>query len=188
MSNEIKLTKNNDSKDWEDLEWVDEFYSFLQGELPKGITMPNNPKLSKDQAFNVIWYLQEHFPLIPDQIDRCDVCGTLYDSYSSGWYTEHSNEKGHHNFCDTSCESRYPYPVRDIVTLLREVKDTLKYNETYSFYDLVVLMYEGNGQINRDERYFLEEFFDKDEIHEVEEKEKMKWIESEIARQVKLNQ
>lgn len=183
MSKYLKLIKNNDKRDWDDLEWVNEFYSFLQGEIPEGIRMSKKPNLSQEESYNIIWFLQEKFPLIPCNIDKCDVCGTLFDSDSGGWYTQHPNEKGHHNFCDTDCESSHPYPIRDIVILLKEVKETLEINPKYSFYDLVVLMYEGYDQINRGERYFLEEFFDKDEIHDLEEKDRLKWIKSEIVRQ-----
>ena len=34
MENEIKLLKNNDKRADSDLEWIQEFYMFLQGEVP----------------------------------------------------------------------------------------------------------------------------------------------------------
>jgi len=48
------------------------------------------------QAFAVIWYLQVHMPVIPDMIDKCDHCGTLFDSCSEGSYCEGK----HYNMCD----------------------------------------------------------------------------------------
>jgi hypothetical protein len=98
MRQEIKLLKNNDNKKVEDLEWIDEFYRFLQGNVPDGIRLQrgHKPKLSEKKAFAIIWYLQEHLPILPDTIERCDKCGELYDSYSSGY---HSEKKGKF-FCD----------------------------------------------------------------------------------------
>lgn len=98
MKQEIKLLKNNDNKKVDDLERIDEFYRFLQGNVPDGIRLKrgHKPKLSEKKAFAIIWYLQEHLPILPDMIERCDKCGELYDSYSSGY---HSEKKGK-CFCD----------------------------------------------------------------------------------------
>ncbi len=48
MEKELKLFKNNEKKDWSDLEWINEFYDFLQGEIPEGISLRRGrkPKLS----------------------------------------------------------------------------------------------------------------------------------------------
>jgi hypothetical protein len=100
MHNEIRLLKNNDNREWSDLEWVNEFYGFLQGELPEGIGMKNRPKLSKKLAFNIIWYLQEKFSLLPDHIEQCDTCGELYDEYSQGHHSELTGK----NYCCEDCE------------------------------------------------------------------------------------
>lgn len=89
MINQLKLLKNNDNREDSDLEWVNEFYEFLQGSLPETISMESDiPKLNKETAFNIIWYLQEHFPLIPDRIDKCSECDELYDSWAEGYYSE----------------------------------------------------------------------------------------------------
>lgn len=102
MKNEIVLLKNNDKKELTDLEWIEEFYEFMQGEVPEGITLGKGSKIniSKKKAFTIIWYLQEHMPVLPDRIDQCDKCGDLYDSYSSGYYSE---KQGKHfcSYCDT---------------------------------------------------------------------------------------
>lgn len=102
MKNKITLLKNNDKRADTDLEWVNEFYEFLQGNVPEKITLArgHKPKLSKKKAFAIIWYLQEHFSILPDQIEQCDVCGDLYDSWSSGHYSE---KQGKHycGSCDT---------------------------------------------------------------------------------------
>lgn len=99
---EIKILKNNHHRDWEDIQWINEFYEFLQGNIPEEITLArgHNPNLSKNKAFAIIWYLQEHFPVLPDRIDKCDVCHELYDSWSSGHYSE-KQQKCFCSYCDT---------------------------------------------------------------------------------------
>jgi len=101
--NHLQLLHNNADRDWSDLEWVDDFYRFLQGEIPEKITMQDPLSLTAKQAFSIIWYLQEHFPLIPDTIERCVDCGVLFNSDSEG---DHHEELG--NFCD-SCYSQAIY-------------------------------------------------------------------------------
>ena len=93
--NNLQLLKNNAKRDWTDMEWVEEFNQFLQGKIPEGITMQDPPNLTKKQALEVIWYLQEHFPVIPDNIESCVYCGDLFDNNAEG---EHHEELG--NFCD----------------------------------------------------------------------------------------
>lgn len=89
MGNKINLLKNNEDRNLTDLEWVQEFYDFLQGDNPEGVLMKkSHPKLSKQMAFNIIWYLQEQFPLLPAHIEKCTECGSLYDSHSSGYHSE----------------------------------------------------------------------------------------------------
>lgn len=99
MSKELKLLKNNDNRELPDIEWVNEFYKYLQGDQPEGQAFKKF-KLSKKQAFAIIWYLQEHFPLIPDHIEQCSVCGELFDSWATG---HHSELTGKH-YCSEYCE------------------------------------------------------------------------------------
>ena len=40
MERKINLLKNNDERTYTNLEWVDEFYKFLQGEIPFCVFMP----------------------------------------------------------------------------------------------------------------------------------------------------
>lgn len=90
MGKQIKLIKNNDNKDWTDLEWIQEFYDFLQGECPKSIHLGRGrqPKMSQKKAFAIIWYLQEHFPILPYNIEKCGNCGELFDYDGGGLYWE----------------------------------------------------------------------------------------------------
>ena len=102
MENEIKLLKNNDKRADSDLEWIQDFYMFLQGEVPETISLRRNSivKLSKQKAFTIIWYLQEHFSVFPDTIEQCSQCGELYDSESEGIYW---GTKGKH-YCGGCCD------------------------------------------------------------------------------------
>ncbi len=88
-----------------EIQRIEEFYNFLQGEIPEEIHLfrGHKPKLSPKKAFSIIWYLQEHFPLLPDHIERCDNCGNLFDTDCGGIYWE---SKGKH-FCD-ACEYLVP--------------------------------------------------------------------------------
>lgn len=105
MNNEIKLLKNNNNRSDTDLEWVYEFYQFLQGEIPDGIHLGRGHavKLSPKKAMAIIWYLQEHFSILPDHIERCYICDGLFDSYSEGIYWE---TKGRH-YCG-ACDHLVP--------------------------------------------------------------------------------
>jgi hypothetical protein len=105
MKNEIKLLKNNDERTDSDLEWVDEFYQFLQGVIPESIHVSrgHKVKLSPKKAMSIIWYLQEHFPVLTDTIESCHNCKGLFDSANSGIYWE---TKGRH-YCG-GCDHLVP--------------------------------------------------------------------------------
>lgn len=96
MSKKIKLIKNDEKLNLSDLEWVDKFYAHLTNDL----------KLNRKKAFQVIYYLQEHLPVFPDQIEQCSNCGALYDSYCSGHYSELTGKF----YCSESCE---PYGLHE---------------------------------------------------------------------------
>jgi hypothetical protein len=71
------------------IEYVKDFYLFLQGKLD----IWKHPKisLSESKAWEVIYFLQEYKreedPLIfPDTIERCAKCGELFDTESEGDY------------------------------------------------------------------------------------------------------
>lgn len=90
MSEEIQLIKNNDNKELSDVEWISLFNDFLMGDL----------KLSCRKAFRIIYFLQEHLPVFPDHIEKCDTCGSIYDSWSQG---HHSDMNGKF-YCSENCE------------------------------------------------------------------------------------
>lgn len=103
----IKLLKNNTTfKARTDFEWVEEFYKYMQGETPENISGdPMN--LSSEQAYDIVWYLKEHFSLLPDNIFKCDVCQELFDADCSGMYSENGDEFGRYHFC-TGCDHLCP--------------------------------------------------------------------------------
>ena len=67
------------------LEQVDVFYKFLQGECPEKFEIKEMPNLTQDQAFAVIYYLQEGLNiLLPEAYEKCRICGDLFDSDNEG--------------------------------------------------------------------------------------------------------
>jgi hypothetical protein len=100
-------------KDWDDLEWINEFYEFLQGKIPKEISMVNGhkPKMTAKKANSIIWYLQEHLRILPDNIEKCSSCDELYDSNSGGIYWE-SKGKHYCNCCSDQVPENYDNCLR----------------------------------------------------------------------------
>ncbi|MCB1160882.1 MAG: hypothetical protein KDK45_25495 [Leptospiraceae bacterium] len=84
-----------------DLDIVNMLYSFLTGddEVEKAeleYDIKRHKKLSKADAFKVIWFLQEVIPVFPDSIEQCCYCKELYDSNNSGVHIENTGR----NYCD----------------------------------------------------------------------------------------
>ena len=106
MKNEINLLKNNDERTDTDLEWIEEFYEFLQDECSENIRLRkgHQPKMSAKKAFAIIWYLQEHFPVFPDTIEKCWNCDNLFDTDSEGIYWQSK----YRHYC-SNCKYLVPY-------------------------------------------------------------------------------
>lgn len=83
MTNKIKLLKPGDADHADDLERLRAFYEYLQGP---------GMNLGRKRAFEVIYYLQEHLPVFPDSIEKCSVCGSLFDTYFQGHHSEKNNK------------------------------------------------------------------------------------------------
>lgn len=67
------------------LESVSQLYEWLQGgDDPERIHFKTKPKLTADEAFSVIYYLQEELGILPDYYEQCRECKCLYDSYNEG--------------------------------------------------------------------------------------------------------
>lgn len=90
------------------IEQVEELYKWLQNKkTPEGIKIGegNQPNLSDKQAFTVIWFLQEHLGVIPENYEKCQNCGDLYDTWVEGFSGEYINPKNpkdtkHGMWCD----------------------------------------------------------------------------------------
>ena len=77
-------------KDPDDLERTEELFTFLQGDIPDGYRIADDriPHLTAEQAWTVIWYLGNQYWQVPDYIERCDVCGELFDTTREGDYLD----------------------------------------------------------------------------------------------------
>lgn len=68
-----------------EIKTVQKFYEWLQGgENPESIDFKTKPKLTAEEAFSVIYYLQEELCILPDCYEQCRECKCLYDSYEEG--------------------------------------------------------------------------------------------------------
>jgi hypothetical protein len=91
---EIRIRNNNGGENRLQLELIEELseegyvqqlYDFLQGKYhPENINDGDKPNLTADQAWHVIYCLQEHFGALDDRFEKCRECGTIYDSYEGG--------------------------------------------------------------------------------------------------------
>lgn len=77
----------------DDLKTVEEMMEFLQGETPEGFRLANQPELDEDNAFTVIYVLQEKFELITDNFDRCENCGSVFNQHYGGHVVEPADDK-----------------------------------------------------------------------------------------------
>ena len=69
-------------------ELMNELYQFLQGKtVPEKFTLKDLPHLSEEQAFTVIYMLQEWLCILPDTYERCAKCGCIFDTWTGGIYT-----------------------------------------------------------------------------------------------------
>lgn len=65
--------------------FVQQFYEFLQGKMhPDRISRENAPNLTKEQAWHVIYCMQEYFGIFDDRFERCKICDCIYDSDGQG--------------------------------------------------------------------------------------------------------
>lgn len=121
MKNKIKHQYvNDDEVSKSDIDWLREFHSFLQGDVPEMMSIPEEIKLSPKQAFSIIYYLQERLCVFPDNIEICSVCNDLYDSNSEGEYFELEG-KHYCGGCECSSEATYCYDCG--VEILKSCQD-----------------------------------------------------------------
>ena len=71
------------------LDKMTELFEYLTDKsIPNGVCVKSRPKLSANKAWSLIWFLQEVTRCLPDYIERCDVCGGLYDSEQEGYFLD----------------------------------------------------------------------------------------------------
>ncbi|MFH1634880.1 MAG: hypothetical protein ABIG63_12865 [Chloroflexota bacterium] len=71
------------------LEKVEELMDMLTDNcLPEGMRIKHQPQLSRKQAFSIVWFLQEHMGVLPDNIEMCGICGNLFDADSGGFVVD----------------------------------------------------------------------------------------------------
>lgn len=86
-----------DEKEMSPEDQVQEFFEFLtDGTLPEGWNC-RRPRLSRNKAFSIIWFLQERYRLFPDYMDMCCKCKVIYNTEREGAYIEST---GRH-YCDS---------------------------------------------------------------------------------------
>lgn len=115
----------------DDLARTQELFQFLQGRVPDGYYVSDAPALTPEQAWTVIWYLGNTYERVPDFIERCDVCGALYNSETEGDCLDYAipdsggeelyffcggcmeGEAWHHKACFDPDEVSRPYDWRE---------------------------------------------------------------------------
>lgn len=110
METTIKLYKNNTPfKNRIDDDWIVEFFEYMQGKNPESVS--GEPMtLTPEQAYDVIWYLKEHFAILPDNMFKCDCCQGLFNEDKEGLYAENGDELGRYHFCGC-CDHLAPYEI-----------------------------------------------------------------------------
>lgn len=76
---------------------VQKFLNFLQTGAAEGYVFKRPLRLTPEQAFSVIYYLQEEMHVIPDTYEMCDECHRIYDTDEEGEVIKNKH------FCD-SCK------------------------------------------------------------------------------------
>jgi len=103
------------------LDKVNELFKYLTDEeIPAGIHVKSRPKLSSQKAWNLIWFLQEVTLCLPDHIERCGVCGELYDSDNAGFWLDDQYElngktlpkKYWGSYCSDSCAPNVNFSLK----------------------------------------------------------------------------
>ena len=108
-----------------ELEQVQEFVDMLTDtSLPDGMEMPQQPRLSRREAFSVVWFLQERLRVLPDRYELCHICEELFDAHCEGSFVDGADVPGQwrqgigitkemleqHDgtmFCSPECECEY---------------------------------------------------------------------------------
>lgn len=75
------------------LEKVKEFFEWLQGKsCPDNLHFDTKFSLTEEEAFSIIYYLQEGLEILPDKFEMCKECKDIYDSYEEGTHIDEESE------------------------------------------------------------------------------------------------
>ena len=114
-----------------DFEQTQELMSMLtEGWLPEGWSLTHQPKLTPEEAFSVIYFLQEYLRVIPDHFEQCCICKELYDAGCEGYSIDGTDDPDEFHtdlgvtqgmleendgagFCSANCESDFWYQVKE---------------------------------------------------------------------------
>lgn len=102
------MSEENDK----DLAMTQKLFAFLQGKEKDGCTIKREemPRLTAEQAWTVIWWLGNQYWQVTDCVERCDVCGELYDTSQGGCCLDYG--KAPYNFCE-SCRECEEYIAKE---------------------------------------------------------------------------
>lgn len=68
-----------------EIDKVVELYEWLQGQsCPDGIHFEEKLNLTEEQAFSVIYFLQEYLEILSNNYERCRKCGYIFDMDNGG--------------------------------------------------------------------------------------------------------
>lgn len=68
-----------------EIEKVRKFYEWLQGKsCPECLHFESKLNMTEEQAFSVIYFLQEYLEILPDNYERCRECGEIFDMNNEG--------------------------------------------------------------------------------------------------------
>lgn len=81
------MGRNSGTINLDDIEigQINEFYEWLQGKsCPEKLHFKEKLNLTEEQAFSVIYFLQEYLEVLPDKYERCRECGCIFDTHYGG--------------------------------------------------------------------------------------------------------
>lgn len=90
------------------LEQAQELLDFLRdGEIPEGFHLPfMPPKMSSQQASAIIYILQEHIHILPDNYELCDDCKQMYDTWNN---FDHYITRTGERLCESCSDAKAVY-------------------------------------------------------------------------------
>lgn len=106
------------------LEKTQELYDFLQGNIPENIRTDNPPTLTAEQAWTVIWFLGNQYWQVPDCIEKCDVCDSLYHTWEEGECMDYG--KPPFFFCGSCMDTDEAVTKRRIGTRLERARIAMR--------------------------------------------------------------